>query len=455
MMRSALPEISDAPVPALNGALLESRRRWREMVLLAADLAFETDRAGRFTLLEPATILGHHAAGLIGQPATSLLMGTDAGPFGCVGGAQDMRAWIAAADGTARCLSFSVAALEDGAGGIAGLRGVARDITDKVACEAETEIAIRRASLQDALLGQAASEENCASSIRTLLARLHGVLCTAGIMILNGSEREPDLGIGQAPAAALLSAARPALHAGRPLFGTGSRGEKLAVLPFADARDAAAAGLLLWRAPATNDWDAAEQAVLPIVARHLSVWVRLHAAETLLDRFSRHDPLTGLLNRGAFLNALGRQLERAVLSGAGGALLLADPRGLSAINARQGDAAGDAALRDLTRHIAEHIGPTDLAGRMDDGFALWLDGVSAGEATAHATAIRAWVAQGHARPVEDIRLGAAVLDAEAVSAEALLAQAEAALDRARGKAAGGQCIAIAVRAAVPDSPHGP
>ena len=66
---------------SLNAALLDSRRRWRELVLLTADLAFETDRQGRFALLAPDTVLGWSAEQLLGRRADVLL----ADPSGTAG----------------------------------------------------------------------------------------------------------------------------------------------------------------------------------------------------------------------------------------------------------------------------------------------------------------------------------------------------------------------------------
>src|SRR4051812_339459 len=58
----------DSPADPLRGALLESRQRWRDLVTMAADLAFETDAWGRFTFLAPDPALGWASGTLLGQP---------------------------------------------------------------------------------------------------------------------------------------------------------------------------------------------------------------------------------------------------------------------------------------------------------------------------------------------------------------------------------------------------
>jgi hypothetical protein len=60
---------------SLRHALLDSRQRWRDLVLTAADLAYETDAWGRFVFVMPDPALGWSVATLIDQPAELLLAG--------------------------------------------------------------------------------------------------------------------------------------------------------------------------------------------------------------------------------------------------------------------------------------------------------------------------------------------------------------------------------------------
>jgi PAS domain-containing protein len=114
----------------LRSALLDSRHRWRELVALATDLAFETDDAGTLVFLSPEEVLGWPASALLGHSAR-ILLGTSANAFDpfAVGPAfRDRRAWVKCADGSAACLSFSAGPMmEDGRS--LGMRGIARDMT--------------------------------------------------------------------------------------------------------------------------------------------------------------------------------------------------------------------------------------------------------------------------------------------------------------------------------------
>lgn len=434
-----LPPDTDraASPPSVTAALLASRQRWQHLALLGADMVFETDRLGRFTLLEPARVLGHDSTALIGREASSLLMGSVKGPFTHTASAHGLRAWLAAADGTGRCLEFAVTAQLDEAGGFAGLRGIGRDISACVAQEAECRAATRRIALVEALLGVGDDElDSDVETLRRPIERLHAALGLAGAALLGGTVDETVPVIGSEPPPSVGAVARTLASSPRLVFGTGAQGEPIALVPLPRDDLSSPSALLLWRGVGAIDWDTAERAALPVLAAQFRVLARLREALLRHDRLMRHDPLSGLLNREIFLDALGARLERSALAGGGGALLVVDARGMGALNARHGREAGDGTLRVLAAHVADQLGGTDLAARWDDGVAIWLDGANEAETAARAAMIRDWVVSGEARPLQDIRIGAAVLEGGAMAAEALLLRAEEALGEAR--AAGGK-----------------
>ena len=81
---------------AAQGALIESRQRWRDLVGLAADLAFETDAEGRIGFLAPDQVLGWPAAALLGRHPLEegLLVRPEPDPFSLRAPARDVRAWL-------------------------------------------------------------------------------------------------------------------------------------------------------------------------------------------------------------------------------------------------------------------------------------------------------------------------------------------------------------------------
>ena len=147
---------------------------------------------------------------------------------------------------------------------------------------------------------------------------------------------------------------------------------------------------------------------------------RVRALEQL-RRQSEHDALTGLYNRGAFLERAVRLLARDR-----GAVLYLDLDGFKAVNDLHGHAAGDAVLVSVAQRLRDALRPCDLVGRLGgDELAVVLPGVQEGAALQTVARLEEVVAA----PVEDVApavtasIGAAVSD-EAEDVEELLALAD-------------------------------
>ncbi|RYZ01629.1 MAG: diguanylate cyclase [Myxococcales bacterium] len=77
-----------------------------------------------------------------------------------------------------------------------------------------------------------------------------------------------------------------------------------------------------------------------------------------------HDSLTGLLNRGAVLEQLTKELLRASRHGAPVALLMGDLDHFKTINDTHGHVAGDAVLRETARRLKAGVRAYDSVGRL-------------------------------------------------------------------------------------------
>lgn len=96
----------------------------------------------------------------------------------------------------------------------------------------------------------------------------------------------------------------------------------------------------------------------------------------LRERASR-DHLTGLLNRGTFMDLAGAELKRLRASGSGAAVVLADLDHFKAVNDEHGHRAGDAALKAFAEACRESVRSTDLVGRYGgEEFVLFLPGAT-------------------------------------------------------------------------------
>ena len=126
----AIPGCAEASDGPLCSALVESRSRWRELVGLAADLAFETDPWGRFVFVSPDPALGWPAATLLGQPAELLLARVEGAPgfnpFRPLAAVRGRRAWLRRPDASSLCIAFAAAPLLDAKAGSSARAASAR-----------------------------------------------------------------------------------------------------------------------------------------------------------------------------------------------------------------------------------------------------------------------------------------------------------------------------------------
>ena len=91
---------------------------------------------------------------------------------------------------------------------------------------------------------------------------------------------------------------------------------------------------------------------------------------------ARTDPLTGLVNRRHFLEALTAQQDRVTTHGSAAGLLFLDLDGFKQVNDRLGHAAGDALLVEVARRIGSCLAPADLLARLGgDEFTVLAPGV--------------------------------------------------------------------------------
>lgn len=116
--------------------------------------------------------------------------------------------------------------------------------------------------------------------------------------------------------------------------------------------------------------------VKPIKASHLMAVVlsRLERSKTLRSYMVR-DSLTNLLNHTAFRSALSQEVIRCKRQNAGMALAMMDIDHFKLVNDTYGHAAGDSALKGLSRLLQQRLRRSDIVGRYggDEFVALLVD----------------------------------------------------------------------------------
>ena len=132
---------------------------------------------------------------------------------------------------------------------------------------------------------------------------------------------------------------------------------------------------MLWRRAGARGWDSEDSGLIASAAAIVRVVLEHEAIQREMARLARTDPLTGLLNRRAFLEEIARNIERLDREEVPGTLLFTDLDHFKRLNDQQGHEAGDRALCAVATLLRDAVRPTDLVARLGgDEFAIWLNG---------------------------------------------------------------------------------
>ncbi len=384
----------------LRDALLDSRQRWRDLVIQAADFAFETDERGRFVFVVPDPALGWSASMLVGQPAELLLAdGADRAsfnPFRASVAVRRRRVWLKRGDGGVAGLIFAAAPLLDAQGRVVGARGIGLDVTEYDGHEAQVAAALRRGEVLDHILWRMGQEVLAPRMMRGALDALVNALGAEGAAVV---VRPADT--GEATLAhqaggggtAVLGIAAGLLQRGAAAGGHASNDDGRRVLVAScQPRFGDPAGLTVWRATGARPWDNEDRLLLGAAANLIRFVLEHEAIQREMAQQARTDPLTGLLNRRAFLEEIARCAERLDREEMPGTLMFVDLDNFKVVNDALGHEMGDQVLIHTAALLRMVVRPTDLVARLGgDEFAVWLNGADHMTAAERAEQLRTQV----------------------------------------------------------------
>lgn len=174
------------------------------------------------------------------------------------------------------------------------------------------------------------------------------------------------------------------------------------------------------------------------VAELEAMEAKLVAQRDALAHEAAHDPLTGLLNRSAFLDLLEATIAERAAAGGELAVLFVDLDGFKAVNDAHGHHAGDAVLVAVADRLRASLRTGDVVARHGgDEFVVLLEPTPADD---ELPGLLARIDAALARPVDigagqrvvvGASTGAARADADATDVDALLRAADAAMYRAK------------------------
>ena len=213
-----------------------------------------------------------------------------------------------------------------------------------------------------------------------------------------------------------------------------SGARSLAALPL--AREDGPAGVMVLYAAETGFFDSEEMDLLSELAGDVSYALEQLRKSDQIHYLATHDALTGLPNRSAFADRLGRALKDRNGSHAMMSVLVLDIERFRRVNETLGREAGDELLRQVARRLAA---VDDSVARLSgDTFAMKLREPQSAAEVVHAVNDLAERCFGAPYGVSGqelrigCRVGIAVHPVDGSDAETLLHNAEAALRRARG-----------------------
>jgi diguanylate cyclase (GGDEF)-like protein len=176
---------------------------------------------------------------------------------------------------------------------------------------------------------------------------------------------------------------------------------------------------------------------LQSIANNIAVAIERKSAEERFAYLAQFDALTGLPNRHLFQDRLAQTLGQAKRSGRAMAVLFIDLDRFKLVNDAQGRDAGDRLLKEAALRLSQSVRGGDTVGRLGgDEFGVVLANLGK---PGDASLVAQKIIDELARPVEldghetyiTASIGISVYPADAVEPEALLANADAAMYRAK------------------------
>ena len=420
-LRSALIEREEA------AAATESRERWfRALVQSSSDLVFAVDLAGAVTYASPscATVLGYEPTMLLGSEKGILVHEDDiedlrttlGGTLSAPGRSVEFSFRVRHQDGTWRWLEgLATNLLDDPA--VAGMVINARDVTNRrVRLERQMAISelgpeVLRAATLDASLQSAT--DVIARIVHARDCRIVGVLKDADT---NECRAGTDTRLPTGDADFFACEELPSLR-----------------VPVGDPEQPLAYIDVFMHGPPTSDDKQFVESVSGIV---LSATIRFRAEDAIRHQ-AMHDPLTDLPNRALFNDRLEHALSRRARADGLVAVMIVDLDGFKNVNDSLGHLAGDALLIAVAERFGDCLRGFDTIARLGgDEFAILVDELDAADQAGRlAQRVLDALVSPLPLPGREVAIGASVgialTDTADIGADRLLADADAAMYRAK------------------------
>ncbi len=447
-------------------ALFDSRQRYRDLVTISSDFAWETDAGGEFIFVSPHGALGYAAEALVGRSPAELLVDPDEQggllPFHTREPVEHAQIWLRNAEGGETCLIAASVPVLDETGAWTGARGLCRDVTQERMRDNELAHVKIREQVVAYIVNQMREEARPQAMLNAAVAMLGRATSSAAAVYSRASSGDYRVSASHGNwLDGSIVAEFGSLFANEPTSLCIENGDSH-VLARAAFYHGEVNGIVALARPKTElTWDNEDEALLEAVSRQFAIALRQVADQEELERLSHIDTLTGLMNRHAFEHEISRLLDRAARTGHPGTLLYVDLDNFKAINDTFGHERGDEALREVAQILMSMSRSYDLVARLGgDEFVVWLDetGLSDAEVRA-AELLKAFGALKRFSEPGMPQLGASIgvaqsLVEDGADVRGILGRADRAMYMAKRQGKSGWAVAERTDIPMPDEPAG-
>ncbi|HXP96986.1 MAG TPA: diguanylate cyclase, partial [Telmatospirillum sp.] len=373
----------------LQNALVHSRARFKTLVEVSSDYAWETASDGTFSMISPKGLAGVSPRDLIGSRPGELLEPSAPqvaiSPFSAPVPVENAEIWMRHVDGDLLCFEVSAVPLIDEKGEWRGARGICRDVTENRKHRRFLAEQRNRERVFSRITNVFRHEADPNDMLQVAASTCTHGFGASGCQIFTATMRSEVL----APRPQLLltvsfgnvgalDLVQPSLE--RVLDDPKGHPQVVSLGGFSVLLSPTVYGgrlvgvILLWRSPNHGDWTEGDRQLLASLSSQIAAAIEQRANYRLLFDASRTDPLTGLLNRRGFYDEMKRRFKRLQRDTKKASLVYLDLDNFKLVNDLHGHAKGDETLCFLADILRHNTRSTDLVSRLGgDEFAVWLD----------------------------------------------------------------------------------
>ncbi len=381
-------------------ALTASRELYRDLVACQADFSWETDSHGAFIYVNQRGAFGYSAGELNGLLVTALLRDADlkgdalegATPFTPHEPIEDVEVWLKGKGGRDICALISALPVFDKNNSWRGARGVGKDVTELRKHEKERQ---RNQRLNDAVSQVVTAMRVELDPKQIIVSATQAILQATGAD-LAWIQRIDEQGVFQkdADSYGCLSdhshkqyevypinsvidkfnvVLKEALAQGEKMS-TASIGTRELLGIFTEHHGSVNGALIVTQPFLKKGWETDTIDLLTKIGAHAGIAIAQANQTQLLQDLSSKDPLTGLMNRRAFMDHASQRMTQHVRHHRQAGFVYIDVDNFKKINDEVGHGQGDKLLMRIGEDLQSCVRQSDLVVRLGgDEFGVFLE----------------------------------------------------------------------------------